>query len=270
MDGTTAANGLQEHEKINELPVVNEVLKNDETEQTVTEDVKRPHIKNTFDTSEVREFIGYIRKFRTDTMNLTYDKGENLIAVIFDYHSMTDGQAIKGHCDHVAILKLEKTHEYKAWKKFASQKFSQQEFAELLEKHGECLVSTKASELYDIVADIKVRKTIEYSSTLDHVASKSFVSASQITKLIRHNSAPISKDAAVSDQSQYLEIPSEIKLRIPVYHGYDAPINVKGTLHYHLFESECLKFWANIENGAKEEGYLFNQIVELTRQAMAE
>lgn len=196
----------------------------------------------------------YINRFKNYDTSLFADIASDTIVAIVDYHKMpganmldnpsvaTEGQS-SDHDAHAQLnlhrvtLKLPKSMEWDIWMGRDGKLMKHIEFASFIEENGIDVTEPSGGALLDMCRDLQVKAGVSFNSSIRYGDAVS----------IEYQKGD---DVSTKDN---LQLPSEIKLSIPVYFG-EPPIQLTAYLR------------REINDGKLSLGYKISR-AEMARQA---
>lgn len=170
-------------------------------------------------------FVDYVNHYgNADESIVLGDIEDRGFLAILDWHNYDDPD-LAGWGDHRVSLSLERTPALVDWMAINGRLVSQANFAEFIEEHLEHIASPSAADVLTVATTLSGKRNIEYTSgvRLDN-------GDTQIT----WNEKTEAKTAGD------LRVPSEIKLRLPVFRGCEeeTTFDFRALFRYRINEGQ--------------------------------
>jgi len=148
-----------------------------------------------------------------------------LISAVIDWHGVpsTANDRRPGWARHKAEYKLEFTPEWLAWTGISGRAIAQQAFAEFVEENLPDIVEPDAATVLEVVRNLSGNRKVKFGS------SRNLANGDVALQWIEETDAG-------AGPNQETKVPSELKLRLPVFRGAEkcTTYEVKAFLRYRI------------------------------------
>ena len=187
--------------------------------------------RNTVNIERADSFIRYVKAHQIEGATAIYQSTSNdnqlqLKAIIDDHETGSDGQA--NWQTHKAIYRPKLSREWLIWNKVNECEVSQEHFAQFIERNMPDIAEPAGSTLLEIVRTLESKKNVHF---------KSGVRLDNGDFSIQYEETSTAK----AGEKGTLDIPSIIKLAIPVYEG-GAPYAIEARFRYRIKDAS-LTMW---------------------------
>lgn len=205
---------------------------------TFPELLERPiNLKQSVSLHTAKDFIGYVNRFCDQNSIIFVDVLNGRLKAVLDYHeaapvSVYNSNANQRHCGHIANFIVDKTTEFKKIEECSGKKFTQTEFALLLEDIMPHIAEPVAAELYEIVQTLSANTKVDFKSG------------------IRTNNGEVTLTynetiEATAGREGKLKIPETIKFGVQVHRGGSAYL-LTARFRYRI-NSGNISFWYDLD-----------------------
>lgn len=205
---------------------------------TFPELLERPiNLKQSVSLHTAKDFIGYVNRFSDPNSIIFVDVLNGRVKAVLDYHEATpvseyNSNANQRHCNHIANFFVEKTTEFKKIEECSGKKFTQTEFALLLEDIMPHIAEPVAAELYEIVQTLSANTKVDFKSG------------------IRTNNGEVTLTynetiEATAGREGKLTIPEVIKFGVQVHRGGNAYL-LPARFRYRI-NGGNISFWYDLD-----------------------
>lgn len=120
-------------------------------------------MSGTITVRDVASLVALWQKYGLDDVSEVYaDRDRLTVTVVFDAHN--PGGDAPGWCQHRAVLQLQHTTAYTAWRQASGREMGQEEFATFLEDNRVDIVSPPAAEMLEVAQSIQATSNVEFQS----------------------------------------------------------------------------------------------------------
>lgn len=186
--------------------------------------------------------VEYLNRFKTGTTSLFADIAANRIVGLIDYHDGDDA----GRVAHRATLDLPHSVEWNIWTKIDGELMGQLDFARFLEENAADIEAPNAAELLETCRDLQANRKV------------SFIKA--VRTASDNENFEFVDETSASSRKGGIEIPTEFRLRIPVYFG-GLTYSIGAFLRWRLVEGEGLKLGIKLHNREHVRQAVFKDVV---------
>lgn len=182
-------------------------------------------------------FIAYMKRHATSSTAIFCDTDNHRFVGILDYHDGTDPH----HCEHTAVLSLDKTPELQTWLDNDRTAMSQIEFAHFIENNASEIISTQL-EGTD-TATPSGTEMLEIALTLSQTENVAFRSAQRLSDGQTQLRFEQQIEGRAGEQGE-LTIPEMIQIGLPLFKSADPAEGyaIKARFRYRR-QSSQLKMW---------------------------
>ena len=169
--------------------------------------------------------VDYVNRFHTPETAVFATGEKNCISAVLDWHpnSLESDKGRFGR--HTVTLPLRKSDEWTAWTGINNLKLGQRALAEFIEEHLDAIVEPDAAAVLEVVLTLSGKKSVAYKNAVRL--------ANGDTSLVWEETTD-----AKAGQSGELKVPSELKIRIPVYAGCEdeTTFEIRTMFRYHIHD----------------------------------
>lgn len=199
-------------------------------------------IKRNLRVKTVESFVRYFNEFYEDASRIYADGDTVMIRGVLDDHTDRDGPQ---WCDHSVTYSCPYSREWLAWTKNDRKKCSQVDFAEWLEDHTADIVEPIGTDLLNLCNQLQIHRKATYGSSQRLASGEHSFSYSE------------------ENQSGTVEIPSMIKLGVPVF--VDGAVYAVDARFKYRLEEGRLVLWYELVNPQKYVEDAFAAILDQIR-----
>lgn len=192
-----------------------------------------------------QSLIDYAQRFGDSRTAIFAQTLERTITVALDYHE--PGKPSRR--THKAIYKSKFSREWEAWQSINGKSMSQLEFAEFIEEHVADVVQPNGAALLETALKFQLIRQAVFGSAA------------------RLQSGEFQFNWSDENQKGTVEVPEQIVLGIPVFHGGIA-YRVSARLRYRLTSGEGLKFTIKLNEPERTIEHAFECITNQVRAAL--
>jgi uncharacterized protein YfdQ (DUF2303 family) len=185
--------------------------------------------------------VEYVKRFAGKDTSLFADIMANRIVAVLDYHGDAAARA-----DHLAVLDLPYSVEWKTWTEIDGKLMGQLEFARFLEENAADIAAPAAADLLETCRDLQANRKVDFK------------------KAVRTNSDnenfEFEDTTTATTRKGGIEIPTRFELKIPIYFG-GLTYTVGAFLRWRLEEGEGLKLGIKLHNREHIRQAVFKEVV---------
>lgn len=202
------------------------------TVKDLESELPRPQrLRGTVNLTSMASFIAYVKQYKGSREVAVYkNEADNTVTAVFDHHSATE----TGWGSHRAVVKMTPDTRFSGWLGLNGKTLSQMEFADFLEDHLSEIRDPNASELLEIITDLKVKTGI----------------SSQHTKNLRNGNISLVWE---ENSTESREVPARFTVQVPVFSTSVLAYEFTARLRYRFKERQLV--WV----------FLIDRLVELKR-----
>lgn len=168
----------------------------------------RPHIAQYVEALAVETFCGYLARYGNECTVIFANEPQAKYEAVLDYHPKLAGKmpADRGECVHVVNYCCPQSDQWKSWNAMNNKLIGQEEFATFIETNLRDIHEPAGADMLQVALNLQVRKSAQFESgiRLDN-GQVQFRYTEQI------------KGTAGGQNAGDLRIPTEFKLRVPVF-----------------------------------------------------
>jgi uncharacterized protein YfdQ (DUF2303 family) len=182
-------------------------------------------------------------------------EGKNIVAVI-DWHAEAESK-VPGWGRHRANYKLELTPEWQAWNGISGRPQPQAVFAEFVEENLPDIVEPDAATVLEVARNLSGNRKVKFGSARN--LSNGDVALQWIEET-----------EAGAGPNQETKVPSELKLKLPVFRGAEraTTFEVKAFLRYRIKDG-ALSFEVKLHRPEKAIDLAFDEVVAALRSELS-
>lgn len=191
------------------------------------------------------DFIGYWKRFKSDSSVVFGDERSATYKAIVDYHG-ADGSPM--WCSHIATYACPKSKEWEVWTGSNGKRMTQAAFAEFIEDNYPDVVKPSHAEMIQVSTSLSAKKSVQFS---------------QATRLDNGQSQLVYQEeikGSVESKAGTMKVPDEFTLRLPVFLG-GATYDLNARLRYRIDDGK-LQIWYDLHRPHK--------VVEAATQAVTQ
>lgn len=170
----------------------------------------------------IDSLVDYVTRYDNESAAVFASATSSTITAIFDWHPKSF-EEYSGLARHQVILPLQFSDQWKAWAGINGKMLQQRTLAEFIEEYLGDIVEPDAAAVLETVLTLSGKKSVNYKNA---------------TRLANGDVSLVWEEAteAKAGQSGDLKVPSELKLRLPVYAGCEAEttFEIRTMFRYHI------------------------------------
>ncbi|MEI3040053.1 MAG: DUF2303 family protein [Victivallales bacterium] len=165
----------------------------------------------------VKSFIQYVNEQKSDHTRIFGHLEEPYsFRAVIDYHG-TSGLAADW-CEHNVTLELSLSEQYRCWKKISGSLFKQEDFVEFLKDNRLDIISPDNGQILQLCMELDAHKDSRCTGKVPTNAGMAF---------------SFVEDVQTSCRGEKVEVPSSIRLRIPIFEGM-PPVEIECDFKFRL------------------------------------
>ena len=180
-----------------------------------------PRKTGTITAESLNSLVDYVDLHFTCESAVFASLAGNSVTAIIDWHG--GDECVGGFARHQVILPLRYSEQWKAWAKINGQHIQQKALAEFIEEYLGDIVEPDAAAVLETVLTLSGKKSVNYKNA---------------TRLANGDVSLVWEETtdAKAGQKGDLKVPSELKLRLPVYAGCEeeTTFEIRAMFRYHI------------------------------------
>ena len=205
-------------------------------------------LKQTVTFETLASFAEYVNRFKTDASTIFFSQKEATFTAVLDYHKAPEAPEWGAH---VAVLKLQTTEEWDAWRGHNREQMDQTAFAEFIEEHCREIHEPPAATMLEIALNFEAKKDVSFTSGMRLENGQVSFNYNEVV--------------GASTRAGMVEVPSKFQIFIAVFKGQMNDF-VEARLRYRLRESR-LVLWYDL---IKPEKLIEHAVEDVVRQIKAQ
>lgn len=196
----------------------------------------------------LKSLVNYIDQHATDASAVfAAGRETRLITAVMDWHGVQE--YAPGWARHRAEYKLEFTPEWLAWNGISGRSIAQQAFAEFIEENLPDIMEPDAATVLEVVRNLSGNRKVKFGS------SRNLANGDVALQWIEETEAG-------TGPNQETKVPSELKLRLPVFRGAEeeTTYEVKAFLRYRIKDG-ALSFEVKLHRPERALDGAFDEVV---------
>lgn len=171
--------------------------------------------------------VDYVERHGNDNSALFASANNHNITGVIDWHPKFNPNMVDfgGFARHSVVLPLQFSEQWKAWAKINGQNLQQRALAEFIEEYLGDIVEPDAAAVLEAVLTLSGKKSVNYKNA---------------TRLANGDVSLVWEETTESKAGQTgdLKVPSELKLRLPVYAGCEeeTTFEIRTMFRYHIHD----------------------------------
>lgn len=192
--------------------------------------------------------VEYLARFEDGRAAVFADRVGRVIVGVIDWHAEGADDAAPAWARHRAIYSLEHTPEWLAWNGISGRAIAQQAFAEFIEENLPDIIEPDAATVLEVVRNLSGNRKVKFGS------SRNLANGDVALQWIEETDAG-------AGPNQETKVPSELKLRLPVYRGAEraTTYEVKAFLRYRIKDG-ALTFEVKLHRPEKAVDGAFDEV----------
>lgn len=163
-----------------------------------------PRMTGTITAESLETLVGYVGRFHSGQTAIFASSNANAIGAVLDWHDGTDEYG--GFARHQVTLPLQFSEQWKAWARINGQTLGQKALAEFIEEYLGDIIEPDAAGVLEAVTTLSGKKSVNFKNATRLSNGDTQLAWEETTE-------------AKAGQKGDMKVPSEIKLRLPVYAG---------------------------------------------------
>jgi len=179
-------------------------------------------IKRVITLQDAASLTAYIVRFKGAGATIFADIDNDRIVAVLDYHV---DSTVTANVEHVAILKLPRSEEWKTWAAMHDKMVDQLDFARFIEENGVDIEAPDAADILECCKDLFAVRNADFRN------------------VVRTNTDALKFEYSESEDiksNSSVEVPKQFVLRLPVYFGGEST-ELRANLRWRAAKGEALK-----------------------------